>query len=357
MTLAPMCLAAPPYDALLVVSFGGPEQPSDVMPFLRNVVRERNVPDERLLEVAHHYERCGGASPINQQNRDLIAALRPALARRGLELPIYWGNRNWHPLLPDTLRQMAADGRRNALAYVTSAYSSYSGCRQYQEDIARAQADAGPHAPRVSMLRKFFNHPDFIGANADHVRTALDELGGVTWDTCVLVFTAHSIPEGMARRSSYAAQLHEIAQHVAAILGAPRWDLVYQSRSGPPSQPWLGPDILEHLRALKATGAEAVVIAPIGFLSDHVEVLYDLDVEARELAAELGLRLARASTVGTHPRFVQMIGELVMERLSGSAERRAVGALGAWHDVCPANCCLNGLPSVATTKTGMDASA
>jgi protoporphyrin/coproporphyrin ferrochelatase len=357
MTAAPMRLAAPPYDALLVVGFGGPERSADVMPFLRNVVRGRNVPEERLQEVAHHYAAFGGASPINQQNRDLIAALRNECARADIDLPIYWGNRNWHPLLPDTLRQMAADGRKSALAYVTSAYSSYSSCRQYQEDIARAQDEVGGGAPRVSTLRKFFNHPDFIAANADRVRAALGELDGATWGSCALVFTAHSIPESMAQHSSYVAQLADTARHVAEAVGAPTWDLVYQSRSGPPSQPWLGPDILDHLRALSAAGTESIVLAPIGFLSDHVEVLYDLDVEARELAAELRLRLARAYTVGTHPRFVHMIGELVMERLSGSPERRTVGSLGAWHDVCPAESCLSGRPAAPAAVTGLDAEA
>jgi ferrochelatase len=357
MTPVPVPLAAPPYDALLVVSFGGPEQPADVMPFLENVLRGKNVPRERMLEVAHHYERFGGASPINQQNRDLIAALRQECVRVGINLPIYWGNRNWHPLLRDTLRQMAADGRRSALAYVTSAYSSCSSCRQYQEDIERAQEEVGLDTPRVSTLRKFFNHPEFIAANADHVRAALTELNDATWDTCALIFTAHSIPESMARHSAYEAQLRDTARHVAAAVGAPSWDLVYQSRSGPPSQPWLGPDIRDQLRDLKSAGAAAVVVAPIGFLSDHVEVLYDLDIEARQLAAELGLRMARARTPGTHPRFVQMIGELVAERLAGSAERRTVGTMGAWHDVCPTDCCLSGRPDETAVGTGSDARA
>ncbi|HEY7985106.1 MAG TPA: ferrochelatase [Ktedonobacterales bacterium] len=357
MTPAPPRLATPPYDALLVVSFGGPERPSDVMPFLANVLRGKHVPRERMLEVAHHYERFGGASPINQQNRDLIAALRPALARAGIELPVYWGNRNWHPLLPDTLRQMAADGRRNALAYITSAYSSYSGCRQYLEDIASAQDAVGPDAPHVSTLRKFFNHPDFIATNADHVRAALAELDGATWEHCALAFTAHSIPQSMARQSAYEAQLRDTARHVAAAVGAPRWDLVYQSRSGLPSQPWLGPDILDHLRDLKSAGTSQVVIAPIGFLSDHVEVLYDLDIEARQRATELGLRLARARTAGTHPRLVRLIAELVAERMSGSTERRAVGTLGAWHDICPAESCLSGRPATPAVAPGSDARA
>jgi protoporphyrin/coproporphyrin ferrochelatase len=355
MTPAPMRVAGPPYDALLVVGFGGPEQPADVMPFLENVLRGKNVPRERMLEVAHHYELFGGASPINQQNRDLIAALRQQCAHMGIDLPIYWGNRNWHPLLPATLRQMAADGCRSALAYVTAAFSSYSSCRQYQEDIARAQEEVGPDAPRVSTVRKFFNHPGFIETNADLVRAALAELGGATWETCALAFTAHSIPDAMARHSAYEAQLRDAARQIAAAVGAPRWDLVYQSRSGPPTQPWLGPDILDHLRTLRSAGVAAVVVAPIGFLSDHVEVLYDLDIEARHLAAELGLRMARARTPGTHPRFVQMIGELMAERLSGATERPRVGSMPAWHDVCPADCCLSGRPATPSPPTGSDA--
>jgi ferrochelatase len=274
-----------PYDAVLVVSFGGPEGPDDVMPFLENVVRGRNVPRERLLGVAHHYELFGGVSPINAQNRALIAALRDALAARGPALPIYWGNRNWHPLLPDTLRQMAADGVRHALAFVTSAYSSYSSDGQYREDIARAQAEVGADAPRVSVLRRFYNHPGFIEANVAHLRAALDALPAGRRARAHIAFTAHSIPVSMARDSMYVAQLLETCHLVAEGVQHPAWRLVYQSRSGPPSQPWLEPDIGEHLRALKAQGVEDVAIGPIGFISDHIEVLYDLDVEARQIAA------------------------------------------------------------------------
>lgn len=328
-----------PYDAILVLSFGGPEGSDDVMPFLENVLRGRNVPRERMAEVAHHYELFGGVSPINQQNRDLIQALRAELDANHIALPIYWGNRNWAPMLPDTLRLMAADGRRHALAYITSAYSSYSGCRQYLEDIARAQAEVGERAPMVSPLRKFFNHPAFIAANADHLRAALDQVPADRRAGTALVFTAHSIPESMARTSAYERQLREASRLVAGAVGHPQWDLVYQSRSGPPSQPWLAPDICDHLRSLAARGVTDVVVAPVGFLSDHVEVLYDLDIEARAVAQSLGLSLVRAPTVGVHPAFVGMIRELLVERLHEGTERRALGTLGPSRDVCDAECC------------------
>ena len=235
------------YDALLVVSFGGPEGVADVMPFLENVLRGRNVPRERMLSVAHHYEMFGGVSPINQQNRNLIAALKEELKRDGPDLPIYWGNRNWHPLLPETLRQMSADGVQNALAFVTSAYSSYSSCRQYRQNIADAQTEAGPTPPRVDKLRAFYNHPLFIEANVDHVRAALSRLDQQLRTKAQVVFTAHSIPESMAANCEYAAQLQETGRLIANALEIDRWRVVYQSRSGSPSQPWLGPDILDHL--------------------------------------------------------------------------------------------------------------
>ncbi|HEU5348281.1 MAG TPA: ferrochelatase [Ktedonobacterales bacterium] len=329
-----------PYDAILLVSFGGPEDLDDIMPFLENVLRGRNVPRERMLEVAHHYELFGGVSPINQQNRDLIAALRESLDAHGIDLPVYWGNRNWHPLLPDTLRQMARDGKRHALAYITSAYSSYSGCRQYLEDIERAQSEVGRDAPQVSALRKFYNHPDFIRANAERVRAALATIAEPQRSSAVVVFTAHSIPLSMAQNSRYVSQLRETARLVAGELNLPRWELAYQSRSGPPSQPWLEPDIGDTLRVLKSEGVNAVVVAPIGFLSDHVEVLYDLDVEARQLADELGLTMARAQTVGTHPAFVEMIRQLITERIQPGTERRFLGPDGASPDGCGgSDCC------------------
>jgi protoporphyrin/coproporphyrin ferrochelatase len=343
-----------PYDAILVVSFGGPEGMDDVLPFLENVLRGRNVPRERMLEVAHHYERFGGVSPINQQYRDLIAALRATLDTHGIDLPIYWGNRNWHPLLPDTLRQMARDGRRHALAYITSAYSSYSGCRQYREDIERAQSQVGPDAPAVSPLRKFYNHPEFIRANVDRVRDAMATLPKEQRETASVVFTAHSIPLSMPGRAAYVRQLHETGRLIADELGlGGRWELAYQSRSGPPTQPWLEPDIGDTLRVVKDKGNEAVVVAPIGFLSDHVEVLYDLDAEAKELADELGLTMARARTVGTHPAFVEMIRQLLLERLQPGTERRALGADGPGPDDCAEECCRNvGASANSAQSTG-----
>jgi len=321
------------YDALLVVSFGGPEGMDEVMPFLENVLRGRNVPRERMLSVAKHYEMFGGVSPINQQNRNLIAALEKELERNGPRLPIYWGNRNWHPMLVDTVRRMADDGVQNALAFVTSAYSSYSSCRQYLENIGDAQAQVGPAAPRIEKLRQFYNHPLFIEANVEHVRAALAQVGDAH-----LVFTAHSIPESMAANCDYATQLAETGGLVARELNVHNWQLVYQSRSGSPVQPWLGPDILEHLKSLASAGVKEVVVAPIGFVSDHMEIVYDLDFEAQNLARELGMKLVRAATAGTHPSFVKMIRELMLERID-NAPTRFVGSHGARTGLCAPDCC------------------
>ncbi|MEU7694747.1 ferrochelatase [Microbispora hainanensis] len=299
------------YDALLVVSFGGPEKPDDVMPFLENVVRGRGVPRERLLEVEAHYQGFGGVSPINQQCRDLIAAL-------DVDLPVYWGNRNWHPFLEDTVRQMKEDGVRKAAAFVTAAYSSYSSCRQYLDDIARARA-AVPGAPEIVKLRHYYDHPGFIAAMADHTRQALDRLPAGVREQARLVFTAHSIPVSMARTAgptggAYEAQLRRAAELVTAQVDEGRsWDLVWQSRSGPPQVPWLEPDVCDHLEALHAEGVPSAVLVPIGFVSDHMEVVYDLDVEAAATAEKLGMALTRASTAGTHPRFVSMVSELLAE--------------------------------------------
>lgn len=328
------------YDALLIVSFGGPEGMEDVMPFLENVVRGRNVPRERLLGVAEHYEMFGGVSPINQQNRNLIAALKEELRMNGPELPIYWGNRNWHPLLSDTLRQMASDGIKNALAFVTSAYSSFSSCRQYRQNIADAQAAVGPgvNAPQIEKLRAFYNHPLFIEANIDRIRAAFSQLGGPTQH---LAFTAHSIPETMAAKCDYAAQIEETGRLISEALGVDDWKVVYQSRSGSPAQPWLGPDICEHLRELHARGVTKVIIAPIGFVSDHMEVVYDLDIEAQRVAREMGMNLVRAATAGTHASFVKMIRELILERVD-NAPARFLGSRGVSHSICPADCCLPG---------------
>jgi ferrochelatase len=330
------------YDAVLIVSFGGPDGPDDVMPFLENVLRGRNVPRERMLEVAEHYYHFGGRSPINDRNRALIAALEKELAAYGPQLPIYWGNRNWHPMLADTLRQMASDGVQRALAFFTSAYSSYSGCRQYRENIAAAQEEVGATVPAVYKLRVFFNHPGFIEPMIERTRSVLDQIPSDRRESAALIFTAHSIPQSMADGCRYEEQLREASRLVAEGLGRHVWELVYQSRSGPPQQPWLEPDICDYIRALKEANRDLadVVIIPIGFISDHLEILYDLDTEAKQLCNELGINMVRAGTVGTHPRFVRMIRELIEERMTASSVRLALGSLGPSHDVCPIDCCL-----------------
>jgi protoporphyrin/coproporphyrin ferrochelatase len=358
------------YDAFLLISFGGPEGPGDVMPFLRNVTRGRGIPPERLEAVAEHYHAFGGVSPINQQCRDLIEALRAEFRDAGLDLPIYWGNRNWDPYLADTVAMMAADGVRRALAFATSAYSSYSSCRQYLDDIDRAREQAGPGAPRIDKIRRYFNHPGFVEPFAENARTALDTLPAGLRDGAHLVFTAHSVPDVMAASSGppgttagpggrYVAELTEASRLIAERVGDGRhpWQLVYQSRSGPPAQPWLEPDVLDHLTDLAKTGAEAAVIIPVGFVSDHMEVRHDLDTEAAETAAGLGLPVARAATPWYHPRFRAMVAELVRERLDAPADepggpqepaggappappqRLALGRMGPSTDFCPAGCC------------------
>jgi protoporphyrin/coproporphyrin ferrochelatase len=331
------------FDALLVVSFGGPEGVDDVMPFLANVLRGRNVPEPRMREVAHHYELFGGVSPINEQNRRLIAALERVLEEKGPPLPVYWGNRNWHPLLADTLRRMRDDGIKNALGFVTSAYSSYSGCRQYREDVERARAAVGDDAPRVEKLRAFFNHPGFVGPNVENLRAALGRIPEERRARTPVAFTAHSIPDAMAAGCDYERQLLETCRLVAEGAGRERWRLVFQSRSGPPTQSWLGPDICDYLRGLKESGTEDAVVAPVGFISDHMEVIYDLDTEARRLSEEIGLNMIRAATVGTHPDFVSMIRELILERLDASTPRRALGPLPPRQDACAVDCCLPGV--------------
>jgi ferrochelatase len=327
------------YDALLVVSFGGPEGMDDVLPFLENVLRGRNVPRERMKQVAHHYAQFGGVSPINGQNRKLIAALRAELDTHHLTLPVYWGNRNWHPFLAEALGDMRRDGIKRALAFVTSAYSSYSGCRQYREDIERARAEVGDDAPQVEKLRAFYNHPGFVEPNVENLKAALREIPNERRDAAHVAFTAHSIPASMAAGCDYEAQLRETCRLVAEGACVESWRLVFQSRSGSPMQPWLEPDICAHLRELKREGARDVVVHPIGFISDHIEVLYDLDTEARNVAAETGLNMIRAATVGTHPAFVSMIRELILERTDATPPR-SLGTRGASHNVCPADCCL-----------------
>jgi ferrochelatase len=327
------------YDAILIVSFGGPESRDEVIPFLENVLRGRSVPRERMLAVAEHYYHFDGKSPINQQTRDLIAALEKELSEHGPKVPVYWGNRNWHPMLADTVRQMRKDGVRRALAFVTSAYSSYSGCRQYREDIARAQAEIGDGAPEIDKLRVFFNHPGFIEATEDRLREAVAQLPQHSKQDIHVVYTAHSIPMSMADSSDYVRQLEEVRKLVSSRMGVTNDVLVYQSRSGAPGQLWLEPDILDHVREVKERNlASSVVIAPIGFISDHMEVLYDLDIEARDLCASLALPMARAKTVGVHPKFIAMIRELILERTAGT-ERRALGSLGPRQDICEENCC------------------
>jgi ferrochelatase len=352
----------PSYDAFLLLSFGGPEGPDDVLPFLENVTRGRGVPAERLAEVAEHYYAVGGVSPINAQCRELLANVREA----GLDLPMYWGNRNWQPFLEDTVREMADAGVERAIAFVTSAYSSYSACRQYYDDIDRAVAAVGPRAPRIDKIRPYFNHPGFIEPWAAAVADALATLDRN--DDVRLVCTAHSVPEGMAAASGshtagtwlggqgravgggsvggrYAQELREVSKLISERTsgGSVPFDLAYQSRSGPPSVPWLEPDVNEHLARLAKDGASGVVVAPVGFVSDHMEVVHDLDVEAAETAASLGLPFARAKAPGSTPRFARMVCELVAERTEG-APALALGDLGLGAFAggalnCPADCC------------------
>ncbi len=336
----------PSYDAILLVSFGGPEGPDEVMPFLENVLRGKNVPRERMLEVAKHYEQFGGVSPINEQCRQLIAALETELAKHGPHLPIYWGNRNWDPLLPDTLQQMTDDGIQRALAFFTSAFSSYSGCRQYHEDIARARQQVGDNAPKVDKLRVFFNHPGFLEPLIEAARVCLEKVPADRRNLTPLLFTAHSIPTAMADNCRYVDQLNESCRLVAEAIGHTNWELVYQSRSGPPQQPWLEPDICDHIETLhqqanaKGEPLTDLLILPIGFISDHLEVLFDLDIEAQQLCDKLDITLQRVPTVGTHPRFVQMIRELIVERMTDEPERLVLGEMPPSHDVCAADCCL-----------------
>ncbi|MBI4420067.1 MAG: ferrochelatase [Gemmatimonadetes bacterium] len=330
------------YDAVLVMSFGGPEGMADVMPFLETVTRGRNLPRERLLEVAHHYEHFGGVSPLNRQNRDLVHKLEAEISSRGHALAVYFGNRNWHPLVTDTVRRMRDDGVKRALVFVTAGFSCYSGCRQYREDIIRAVEAVGGGAPAFDKLRVFYNHPGFIEANVDHLRTGLERVSAGRRADVRAVFTAHSIPLAMAKASDYERQLAEASRLVAEGAGVREHDLVYQSRSGPPQVPWLGPDILHRLVELAERGVQAVVVHPIGFISDHIEVLWDLDQEAREKAQALGLEFVRSATAGTHAAFVRMVRELIEERITPNPVRRAAGRFGPNHDICPVDCCLVG---------------
>jgi ferrochelatase len=329
-------------EALLVLSFGGPEGHDDVLPFLENVTRGRGIPRERLEEVAEHYHHFGGVSPINDQNKALIAALQKELASAGIDLPVYWGNRNWAPYVEDTWAQLADDGIEHVYVFSTSAYASFSGCRQYHEDIARARAATGhptrPGGPTAEKLPHYFDSPGFVQANADALSAALAALPDDVRDTARLVATAHSIPAAMAAVAgpdggAYEAELMAAAERVVAEAAPGRtFDLVWQSRSGPPSVPWLEPDVNDHLRALAKDGETAVVLFPVGFISDHLEVLWDLDTEAKETAEEVGLAFARAATAGTHPAFVASVRQLLEERRAGGLPRLGTN--------CPAACCF-----------------
>lgn len=332
---------APPVDAVLLVSFGGPEGPADVLPFMENVTRGRGIPQERLEEVSRHYlDVFGGVSPINAQARALKAALETELATRGPALPVYWGNRNWHPYLTDTLATMRADGVRHALAVVTSAFPSYSGCRQYREDVWQARLAQDDGGPLVTKVRHYWAEEGFLAPMADGLRSVLPS------PSARVLFTAHSIPLVMADSSgpaggAYVQALRAAAQAVVDRAGGGlAWELVFQSRSGPPQVPWLEPDVGDRLAALHAEGVREAVMVPIGFTSDHVEVLYDLDLQAMDrVRAELpGLTVTRAPTVGTDPRFVAMLRDLLVERLRAPVELADHGGV-ATHDRCPRLCC------------------
>ncbi|MFA9446797.1 ferrochelatase [Egicoccus sp. AB-alg6-2] len=327
------------YDAILLVSFGGPEQEDDVIPFMERVTAGRGIPRERLEEVSQHYFQFGGRSPINDQNRQFKAALEQLLAIEGPDLPVYWGNRNWHPLLADTLREMRDDGVQRALCFVTSAYSSYSGCRQYREDLAAARTEVGEGAPTLDKIRVYYNHPGFVAPQITIIERALRQLPDDVRDDAVLVFTTHSIPWTMSRHSDYEVQHYETCRLVAASFPGRPWQLVFNSRSGPEHVPWLEPDVNDHLEELAGRGVRAVVVVPIGFVSDHMEVIYDLDVEAAETAERLGLAFVRADTVGTNEAFVRGVRDLIRERVDGS-EPAALGTRGPNWDVCPVDCCF-----------------
>jgi ferrochelatase len=317
------------FDALLVLSFGGPEGPEQVMPFLENVTRGRGIPSERLATVAEHYLHFGGISPINAINRALIDEIRAELAERGEQLPVYFGNRNWHPLVEDTVAAMASDGVRRAAVFATSAWGGYSGCAQYQEDIVRARAAVGDGAPELVKLRQFFDHPLLVAMFADAIADAAATLPDSLRADARLVFTAHSIPLRAADRCGpdlYARQVHYAAALVAAAAGYPDYDVVWQSRSGPPRVPWLEPDVAEHLSVLAASGTKAVLVCPVGFVSDHIEVVWDLDNELRQQADELGIALARASTPNAQRRFARLVLDLVDEVRDGREPARVVGA-------------------------------
>ncbi|MFC7450377.1 ferrochelatase [Rhodococcus daqingensis] len=339
------------YDALLLLSFGGPEKPDDVRPFLENVTRGRGVPPERLDEVVEHYLHFGGVSPINRLNRDIIAAVEAEFAGAGIELPIYFGNRNWHPMVEDTVARMRDDGVRSALMFPTSAWGGYSGCRQYHEDVERARRSVGDGAPTLTKLRQYYDHPLLVGVFADSITGARQQLPAGQRAAARLVFTAHSVPVSADASAGppadggrlYSRQVAEAARLCAAAAGVAEYDLVWQSRSGPPQVPWLEPDICDHLDALAATGTEAVIVCPVGFVSDHLEVIWDLDTEARDRAAELGMGYVRAGTPGTDPRFAQLVSALVQEKVRGGVPARLgtepLYGAGVNGGLCAVACC------------------
>ena len=331
------------YDAVLVVSFGGPEGQEDVLPFLDNVLRGRPIPAAAKARVAERYAHFDGVSPINAHTRAFIQCLEDNLRRADLHLPVYWGNRNWHPFLGDTVRQMAADGVRNVIAYVASTFSSYSGCRQYREDLHRATRGV-VNAPSIDKLRQAWNHPGFINAMADRVQEARRAAGDVP-----VLFTAHSLPVAMAARCAYEAQLRDACACVAEALGGFDWMLAYQSKGAAGGAAWLEPTVEDALREVhqgrfSRAGSAGVVVAPIGFVCDHMEVVWDLDHDAAKVARELGLAMIRAKTVGTHPAYVQMVVDLIVERMAANPSRPSLGELGAGHDLCAPDCCLSGRP-------------
>ena len=350
-----MALDTAPYDALLLVSFGGPEKPDDVLPFLENVTRGRGIPRERLEEVGEHYFALGGRSPINDQNREFIAAVEEHFRTTGIDVPVYWGNRNWHPFLEDTLARMRDDGIRRAACLVTSAYSSYSGCRQYRENLADAVAAVGPGAPRLDRLRHYFNHPGFVEPLVDATLSALADLGDVARRDAHILFVTHSIPESMNDTSgpdggAYVVQHRAVGEEIGERIRQETGhrfptELVFCSRSGPPHMPWLEPDVNDRIEELAADGVEGVVVVPIGFVSDHMEVIYDLDTEARATAEKVGVEFVRASTAGLDPRFVAMVRDLLVERAAAErgveTTRATVGSLGPSWDLCPTGCCPN----------------
>ena len=348
------------YDAILLASFGGPEGQDDVIPFLRNVTRGRGIPDERLEEVAHHYRHFGGVSPINDQNRELKAALEAELERRGIDLPVLWGNRNWDPYLAEALAEAGERGYTKLIAIGTSAYSSYSSCRQYREDYARALTETGLEGKiQIDKVRQFFDHPGFVEPFIEGLRDGVAEVAaaGIPLEQTHVLFTTHSIPSTDAAKSgpaargfgeggAYAAQHLAVAEVVIAAQGAGTpltWDLVYQSRSGPPTQPWLEPDINDAIRELATSGIRAVVMVPLGFVSDHMEVKWDLDTEAMETAGEVGVLAVRVPTPGVHAAYVSGLIDLVLERRDGmpASERPHLTDLGPWYDVCRPGCCEN----------------